>query len=296
MSRYGGWAPYVPVAVRRQKAQHEIARQRKAGLLVSPVVITGRTIAHSFWGKAWCNTMESFSDYQNRLPRGRTYVRNGSVLNLQITPTRVVAQVSGSSLYTVSITIAALSQSRWNALRKDCTGGIDSLVDLLQGRLSKAVMERMCDQNTGLFPRSSEIKFFCSCPDSATMCKHVAATLYGIGARLDQEPELLFRLRDIDHRDLVTAISQNLPTAEAPSGKILEADDMAALFGLDLVEEPPSPEDVTTAKKAKKAKKKASPQKPKHKGHTAHKTTGKGARRKPKPRTGKDGPTARRKT
>jgi uncharacterized Zn finger protein len=284
MSRYRGWAPYVPVAVRRQKAQREIARQRKAGLLVSPVVITGRTIAHSFWGKAWCNTMESFSDYQNRLPRGRTYVRNGSVLNLQIAPTRVVAQVSGSSLYTVTMTIAALSQSRWNALRKDCTGGIDSLVDLLQGRLSKAVMERMCDQNTGLFPRPSEIKFFCSCPDSATMCKHVAATLYGIGARLDQEPELLFRLRDIDHRDLVTAISQSLPTAEAPSGKILEADDMAAIFGLDLIAEYP-----TTKKQGKGAKPAtpAPPAKPKGKAPATAKPGRKGTRRQSKTGTRK---------
>ncbi len=279
MSRYGRWAPYVPVAVRRQQALHEIVRQRKAGLAVSPVVITGRTIAYTFWGKAWCTSIESFSDYANRLPRGRSYVRNGAVLNLQITPTRVLAQVNGSSLYSVTITITALSKERWRALCRDCAGGIDSLVDLLQGHLSKAVMERMCDQGTGLFPRPSEIKFFCSCPDSATLCKHVAATLYGIGARLDDEPEVLFRLRDIDHRDLVTTISQSLPDTDGPSGNVLEADDMGAIFGLDLIEEFPTTKKQETGAKSAKP---AAHAKPKTKAPAAAKPSRKGTRRRSK--------------
>ena len=241
MSRYGGWAPYVPVAERRRKAERAVAKLRKKGHPVCPVVVSGRAIANTFWGKAWCDTMEGFGDYENRLPRGRTYVRNGSVVDLQIAPTRVEARVSGSSIYSVVVTITALPAARWQALRKDCAGRIESLVDLLQGQLSKAVMERMCHPNTGLFPRSSEISFSCTCPDSASLCKHVAATLYGIGAQLDHQPELLFQLRNIDHRDLVTDIGRNVPKPGAipDSSKILEADDMAALFGLDLVAEAP---------------------------------------------------------
>ena len=239
MARYGSWPRYVPVAERRRKAAQELARLSKKGQSASPVVVTGRAIANTFWGKAWCETMEGFGDYANRLPRGRTYVRNGSVVDLKISPTRVDAMVIGSAIYSVNVTIKALSAAQWEALRKDCAGEIASLVDLLQGRLSKAVMERVCEPGTGLFPRASEIKFSCTCPDSASMCKHIAATFYGIGARLDHQPDLLFRLRDIDQMDLFANIGGNIPKPNDINDptKVLEVDDMAALFGLDLIEE-----------------------------------------------------------
>jgi uncharacterized Zn finger protein len=264
MSRHGGWAPYVSVAERRKKAEREMAKLRKKGHPVSPVVITGRAIATTFWGNAWCETMESFGDYENRLPRGRTYVRNGSVVDLQIAPLEVKALVSGSSIYTVTIAVKPVPKKHWESLCRDCAGGIDSLVELLQGRLSKAVMERICAPGTGLFPKSAEIKFSCTCPDGASMCKHVAAVLYGIGARLDEKPDLLFYLRAVDHQDLVAGLGKDLPrTKTAPaSANILEADDMAALFGLDMAapeEEaaPPPPPKPTRRKKPAAAAKPA---------------------------------------
>ena len=237
MSRYyGGWAPYVPVAARRATAEREMEKLRKKGTVVSPVKLESNKIAATFWGKAWCDNLESYHDYENRLPRGRTYVRNGSVVDLQIAAREVTALVSGSSIYKVKITIGEVAKSHWTSICTDCSGAIDSLVELLQGRFSKGVMERICRQGTGLFPKPSEIKFSCSCPDYASMCKHVAATLYGVGARLDAKPELLFRLRAVNENDLVAYIGTMLPMAgKGPAaGKVLEADDMAALFGLDM--------------------------------------------------------------
>src|SRR5271163_415228 len=199
MSRsFGGWAPYVPVAARRRKAERETEKLRKKGAVLSPVKIEGRQIARTFWGKAWCENLESYRDYENRLPRGRTYVRNGSVVDLQIAPREVTATVSGSELYQVKVSIGEVPKKQWASICKDCTGGIDSLVELLQGRFAKGVMERICRQGDGLFPKPAEIRFSCSCPDHASMCKHVAAVLYGVGARLDAQPELLFRLRAVD--------------------------------------------------------------------------------------------------
>jgi len=160
MSRsFGGWAPYVPVAARRRKAQREMEKLRKKGAVLSPVKIEGRQIARTFWGKAWCDNLESYRDYENRLPRGRTYVRNGSVVDLQIAPREITAIVSGSKIYKVKVSIGGVGPARWKTLCADCSGGIDSLVELLQGRFSKGVMERLCRQDTGLFPRSSEIRF-----------------------------------------------------------------------------------------------------------------------------------------
>jgi len=236
---YGGWAPYVPVAERRRRAEREMAKLRKKGYPVSPVRIEGRTIAGTFWGKSWCENLESYRDYENRLPRGRTYVRNGSVVDLQITPLEVTAMVSGSELYKVKISIKAMLRPQWQCLCRDCAGGIDSLVELLQGRFSKGVMERLCRQDNGLFPKPSEIRFSCSCPDAASMCKHVAAALYGVGSRLDEQPELLFRLRAVDHNELVADLDTAVPLSKtAPAaGKVLETDDLSALFGLDLAEE-----------------------------------------------------------
>jgi uncharacterized Zn finger protein len=237
MSRYyGGWAPYVPVAERRRKALLAMEKLRKKGHPVAPVVIAGRAIAATFWGKAWCDNLEGYHDYENRLPRGRTYVRNGSVVDLQIGPREIKATVSGSSLYHVTVSIGAVVKAQWQSICKDCAGGIDSLVELLQGRFSKGVMERICRQDNGLFPRPSDIRFSCSCPDYASMCKHVAAVLYGVGARLDKQPELLFRLRAVNENELVAHIDQALPMSKTgpAKGKVLDADDLSSMFGLDM--------------------------------------------------------------
>ena len=203
MGWYYGFKPYVSVAQRRRQAQLEMEKRRKKGLAVSPVAIAGRTIAKTFWGKAWCDNLESYSDFANRLPRGRTYVRNGSVVHLEIQPGKITALVSGSELYKVEITISALPDSHWKCVKGKCAGQIGSLVELLQGRLSKSVMEVVTQRGEGLFPKPAEIEMKCSCPDWAGMCKHVAAVMYGIGARLDEKPELLFLLRKVDHLELI---------------------------------------------------------------------------------------------
>jgi uncharacterized Zn finger protein len=233
---YDGWAAYVPVAERRRRAARQMEKLRKKGHPVAPVVIEGRTIAATFWGKAWCENLESYRDYENRLPRGRTYVRNGSVVDLQIAPSEVTAMVSGSSMYKVKVSIALLAKKQWASICKDCAGGIDSLVELLQGRFSKGVMERICRQGSGLFPKPAEIRFSCNCEDHALMCKHVAAVLYGVGARLDERPELLFRLRAVDETELLARVDATLPMAKhLPSPeRMLDAEDVSVLFGLDM--------------------------------------------------------------
>jgi uncharacterized Zn finger protein len=233
-----GWRPYVPVAERRRQAARKIAKLRKKGRAASPVVIQGRTIAKTFWGKAWCDNLERYSDFANRLPRGRTYVRNGSVIDLQVTAGEIKALVSGSDVYTVAVKVAPVSKGRWKSICKDCAGAIDSLVELLQGRFSKGVMERISRQKTGLFPSPGEIKLSCSCPDWAEMCKHVAAVLYGIGARLDQKPELLFRLNQVDENELIAEAGDLPLAAKGPTAaKVLGgSEDLAELFGLDIAQ------------------------------------------------------------
>jgi len=239
---YGAWAPYVPVAERRRKAAQEIARLKKAGQPVAPVVVEGRTIATTFWGKAWCDNLEAYGDYANRLPRGQTYVRNGSVIDLWIGPREVTAKVSGSEIYSVRITIEALHIAAWKSICADCAGRVASLVELLQGRLSKAVMDRVCRQGDGLFPKPAGIRFSCSCPDSASLCKHVAAALYGTGTRLDAEPELLFRLRAVDAGEIFANLDAALPAARgSATGPRLETGDLSELFGIDMAAPAPAP-------------------------------------------------------
>lgn len=236
MSADWGWRPYVPVAERRRKAAREMEKLRKKGHAVSPIMIQGRTIVTTFWGKAWCDNLERYSDFANRLPRGRTYVRNGSVVDLQIASGEIKARVSGSELYTVTVRVKPVSKQRWRSICEDCAGAIDSLVELLQGRFSKGVMERICREKEGLFPSPKEISLSCSCPDWASMCKHVAAVLYGIGARLDQQPELLFRLHSIDEKELIAQAGKGIPLARRAPGseRVLESDNLSELFGLDL--------------------------------------------------------------
>jgi len=235
---YYEWRPYVPVAERRRQAEQKLSKLKKKGQSVAPVRIEGRTIASSFWGKSWCANLERYSDYANRLPRGRTYVRNGSVVDLQIARGEVAAMVAGSSLYTVKIGIAPVAGPHWKGICRDCAGTVDSLVELLQGRLSKGVMDRVCREGDGLFPAPKEIKLSCSCPDWAGMCKHVAAVLYGVGARLDERPALLFQLRGVDVNQLLANAGQELSLKQAAPAttKVLHDGDVAALFGLEMVE------------------------------------------------------------
>lgn len=232
------WRPYVSVATTRHRAQSELAKLRKKGESVAPITIDGRKIAKTFWGRSWCDNLERYSDFAYRLPRGRSYVRNGAVLDLQVARGKVTATVMGSEVYKIKIAIAPLKARRWQALCKDCTGSVDSLVELLQGRLEENVMRRVSCEGDGLFPSPSEIKFSCTCLDWADMCKHVAAALYGVGARLDEEPRLLFVLRGVHERDLVAGVSDSLSLADTKPAAALLDGDVAALFGLEMADAP----------------------------------------------------------
>src|SRR5215475_11968 len=238
MSYYFAWRPYVSVAEKRRQADREEAKLKKRGQSIVPVKIEGRAIAKSFWGQAWCTNLERYSDYENRLPRGRSYVRNGCVVDLQIARGEVTAMVAGSDLYRITIAISPVKISRWKAICRDCAGTIDSLVELLQGRLAKGVMDRVCREGDGLFPSPSEIKLSCSCPDWVDMCKHVAAALYGVGARLDEKPQLLFVLRGVDENELLAGAGDDISLTKAmtATANVLDDSEVAALFGLEMAE------------------------------------------------------------
>lgn len=233
---YFRWKPYVPVAARRETAAKTAAKLAKKGHALAPVTASRGAIAKSFWGKAWCENLERYSDYANRLPRGRTYLRNGSLIDLKIGAGEASAQVMGSSLYRIKVEIAAVASIHWQGIARDCARSIDTLVELLQGQLSASVMERITRPGSGLFPSPKEIRFSCSCPDSATMCKHIAATLYGIGARLDAEPDLLFGLRKVDAKELIAQAGEGeaLPQKAPRAGRILDSSKLADVFGIDL--------------------------------------------------------------
>ena len=247
MGRYSYWPEYVPVAERRRQAQERAQRlikkerggSRHAAPL-QPVVIEGGRIASTFWGRGWCDQMESFHDYSNRLPRGRTYVRHGCVVDLQIEQGQIKARVSGSHLYKVAVHIARLDAVKWKKLVASCAGKIDTLIELLQGRMSHKILEILTHRTEGMFPTSKQISFECNCPDWASMCKHVAATLYGVGARLDQKPELLFTLRRVNKDDLLTAGTRADALSVKPKGgrprARLKETDLSRLFGVDIVE------------------------------------------------------------
>lgn len=229
------WGPYISQAERKKQAKKKVTVLQKKGIQVDPVVIEGRAIAKTFWGKSWCDNLENYSDYENRLPRGRTYVRNGSVIDLKITAGKLLSLVSGSDIYKVQIDIKPIQHSRWDYLVQNCNKKITSVFELLQGKFSKSVMEIVTEKKNGLFPLQNDLKFSCSCLDFASMCKHVAATLYGAGARLDEKPDLLFILRGVDSNDLITSVDVNKFTNKSNNSKI-KSEDISKLFNIDLEE------------------------------------------------------------
>lgn len=256
MARGMKWRPYVPQHERRASATQLAKDAARAGEAWAPVrpETRGRKIARTVWGAAWCENLERYHDYANRLPRGRTYLRNGSVVHLEIAAGSVRARVNGSDLYRVEIAIARIENKRWRALTASCTGGIASMIELLEGRLSADVMAVMTARGSGLFPEPREITLRCSCPDWASMCKHVAAVMYGIGVRLDDAPDLLFALRGVDPRELVSRVeARTIVGASAGDGALAE-DALADIFGVELADVGP----IAKAPRAR-AKPKAEP-------------------------------------
>ncbi|HDH05026.1 MAG TPA: hypothetical protein ENH01_04835, partial [Nitrospirae bacterium] len=256
MSYWRSFAPYVTVAEKRAKAEKKIKALRKKNPNIQPVVIEGRSLAGTWWGKSWNTNLECYADYSNRIGRGRSYVRNGAVLDLQIKPGLIesLVQGTGSKPYEIRIEIKTLKKKIWGNIKKACQGEFDSLQELMNGKFPKSLSNIFTDKKSGLFPAPKEISFDCSCPDWADMCKHVAATLYGIGARLDSEPELFFTLRDVEMKDLVSGAvkdktSEMLRKAKQKSANVMDDSDLSEIFGIDM-EETPAPKKARSKSKS----------------------------------------------
>ncbi len=236
---YGGFPKYVSAAEKKEKANSSISKLKKKNPDIEPIIIEGRTLAKSWWGKAWDLNLESYADYENRIARGKSYVRNNMVLDLKITKGKVMAKVQGSRSkpYNVEILIDALSSEKWQHVATLCNHSIDSLEQLIEGKFPKELEVLFKEKKYGIFPSPKEIHFDCSCPDWASMCKHVAAVLYGIGARLDSNPMLFFELRDIDSQELVRkSVEQKLESMLKNAGKKSKREiaekDISDIFGL----------------------------------------------------------------
>lgn len=243
MAFYDSYPRYVSVAEKRELALRSIEKLRKKHPDIAPVILEGRKLTRTWWGKSWNDNLESYSDYSNRIGRGRTYVRNGAVLDLRIKPGLISAFVQGSESkpYQINITIHSLSKDSWEAIARECAGKIDSLQELMEGKFPKALSELFTARGKGLFPAPQEISLNCSCPDGARMCKHVAAALYGIGARLDDDPTLFFLLRGVNVEALIseTIIKKSeslLEKSKTKSRRVMKDADVAGLFGIDLDE------------------------------------------------------------
>ncbi|RWX52055.1 hypothetical protein VU01_10458 [Candidatus Electrothrix marina] len=262
---YYGYPKYVSVAQKRAKAEKKIKQLQKKNPDIRPVIIEGNNLARTWWGKSWNKNLESYADYSNRIGRGRSYVRHLAVVDLQITPGKITALVQGSqgNPYKVVIAIKKMKQKNWQAVRKECQAQLSSLPDLLAGKFPKALQETFMRQGEGLFPTPEEISFDCSCPDWASMCKHVAASLYGVGARLDEDPALFFTLRQVNMDDLITQAVQDktasiLKGGAESKGNVIADDQLEDLFGISMDAFDPGKE---LKKKAKKTAKKPGPTK-----------------------------------
>lgn len=234
MSWEYGYPPYQSVAQRKAEAEKRAKKLVAKGEKLEPAVPAGKKLATTFWGQAWNRNLERYQDYENRLPRGRSYVRNGAVIDLKVEKGCIRALVSGSELYELTIHIQPLKPSRWNALKEQCSGQITSLIGLLQGKLPPSVMEAVTKEGEGLFPEPRDIRFICNCPDYADLCKHCAAAAYGVSARLDQDPGLLFLLRGVDHTELISIASDAAIAQTGVSGAGDDLGDLADIFGIEL--------------------------------------------------------------
>ncbi len=224
----------------KNKALASVKRAGKKGKDFEPAVChTGRgAICESWWGQAWCDNLESYADYSSRLERGKRYVRSGTVIDLKIDDGKVTARVQGrrSAPYKVEVRVGRLSEESCQKIIDRCTRKIESLEILAGGEFPEELKELFTDKG-GLFPSPKEISFSCTCPDWAMMCKHVAAVMYGIGLRFDENPFYFFKLRGIDPDRFIDVAVENrvekmLANADVKSERIIEDADLTDLFGV----------------------------------------------------------------
>jgi len=230
---------YVSVAEKREKARKQIENLKKKNPNLAPIIIEGKAIATTWWGKAWNKNLEIYADYSNRISRGRSYVRNGAVVDLKIETGVVRALVQGSERkpYEIVINISPLSNEKRASILSLCNHKIDGLAELVEGNFPKELEEIFTLKGKGLFPTDKEIKFSCSCYDWAEMCKHVTAALYGIGARFDEDPTLFFKLRNIDFevflkKTIEQKMQSLLENSDKKSRRMLDDKDVFELFGV----------------------------------------------------------------
>jgi hypothetical protein len=251
------WFEYESAAERKASVQRKIEKRRKRGeSFVAFDSPKGTRLTSSFWGLAWCRHLENYCGYENRLPKGRTYLRQGNVYNFSTDGGKVSAEVAGSDIYTVEISLAPLPPAAWKKIKAACAGQVSSLLDLLSGKLGDHVMKIVTDPLTGLFPRRQEIRHGCSCPDFADLCKHQAAVLYAIGVRFDQDPKTFFELRGVDPSELIAVSATALTGPAGAAADELAGEDLSALFGIDFAV--PDPEPVPVASSAAPPAQKAS--------------------------------------
>lgn len=252
------WWSYEDVQKQKERLQREIAKRKKRGekfeVLAAPA--GQKKLCATFWGQAWCRNLESYQQYESRLPRGRSYLRQGNVYNLEIEAGKLGAVVAGSELYDTSIHIQPLPKKQWRKIVEQGSGQVGSMLDLLAGKLGDGLMRLLTDPKDGLFPKPKEIRFDCSCPDHADMCKHVSAVLYGVGVLLDTRPELLFTLRGVDQAELLSNASSAAVTDLSANAGDLAGADLSAIFGIDLAAEPPVIEEIRKPVKKKRATRK----------------------------------------
>lgn len=240
MSKYWNTAYYSqPQAgeIRRKSAASR-KKEEKKGNILEPIIVQGRTIAKNWWGKAWCENLEQYADYESRLDRGKRYVRTGAVIDLKIQKGKITARVQGTrkTPYKVEIRISPLSEEKCQNVIQRCGKKLENVEKLMAGNFPEE-MQELFQGKDGLFPSPREISFSCSCPDWALMCKHVAATLYGVGVRLDEQPLLFFELRGIDvgrfiDVTLASKVEEMLANVGMPSARIMDEDDAKGLFGV----------------------------------------------------------------
>lgn len=229
--------PYTTVAELKEKAERTAARLKTA----EPVLPHPHTrkICLTWWGEAWCKNLESYADYDYRLGRGRSYFRANTVVDLKIRGNVVKAKVQGTSKnpYQITITFDSPKPEDIQAITEKLSNRITDIEDLLKGNFPEDLKELFTQKKPGLFPSPNEIHFDCTCFDWADMCKHVAAVMYAIGVKIDDNPGFLFELRGVDMDKFIKAVIKDkveemLKNVDKKSKRIIKNADVSAIFGL----------------------------------------------------------------
>lgn len=173
------------------------------------------------WGQRFLQALEQGLE-PKRLARGRQYSASHRVPDWAWTGghLRFSGKNRGTAYYGMNepirfeghIEISPLPGCLWQAVIPELGNQAGFIARLLLNEIPDSLESHLQARGHSLIPGryGEDLQATCSCPETESPCRHVAAVLVALAARIDQTPLLLFELRGLNRATLAARLEDTV--------------------------------------------------------------------------------------